>query len=92
MTKTIEEWDFDDDILTADGFDECIIGKDYQEGRAVYSIERIIETLMTRDGMDMEEAMDYFGFNIGGAHLGEKTPLYVWQGETYHDSVEKVQE
>ena len=60
------------------GFDEAVIGSDYNQGRAVYSIERIIQILITRDGMSMDEAIEYFDFNIGGSYVGEMTPVYVW--------------
>ena len=60
------------------GFDEAVIGSDYNQGRAVYSIERIIQILITRDGMDMDEAIEYFDYNIGCAFVGDMTPLYVW--------------
>ena len=68
--------------IKADGFDEAIIGQEYHDGRYVYSIERILEILMLRDDMTMEDAMDFFSFNIGGAYVGEMTPLYIWTGDT----------
>jgi hypothetical protein len=68
--------------LKADGFDEAIIGQEYNDGRYVYSIEGILEILMIRDDMTMEDAMEFFSFNIGGAYVGEMTPLYIWTGDT----------
>lgn len=64
-------------MLTADGFDSCIIGKDSKD-RAVYDADAMIETLMVRDGMDREDAEDYFWFNIDGSHMGDETPVYVF--------------
>ena len=32
---------------------------------------------MTRDGMTEEEAQEYFDFNVEGAYMGEKTPIWV---------------
>ena len=72
----------EDEPLKADGFDEAIIGQEYHDGRYVYSIERILEILMLRDDMTMEDAMEFFSFNIGGAYVGEMTPLYIWTGDT----------
>ena len=69
-------------MLKADGFDEAIIGQEYNDGRYVYSIERILEILMLRDDMTMDDAMDYFSFKIAGAYVGEMTPLYIWIGDT----------
>ena len=67
-----------EEALRADGFNDCIIGTDYKKLRVVYSIERMLQVMITRDGMSMEEAIEYFDFNIGGAYVGEMTPMYVW--------------
>jgi len=64
--------------LKADGFNDAVIGTCYNTGRIVYSIERMLQILIDRDGMSMEEAIEYFSFNIGGAYVGEMTPMYVW--------------
>jgi hypothetical protein len=68
----------DSEALRVDGFNDCIIGTDYKKLRVVYSIERMLQILIDREGMSMEEAMEYFSFNIGGAYMGEMTPMYVW--------------
>ena len=67
-----------DEPLKADGFDDAVIGTCYNTGRIVYSIERMLAILMERDGMSMEEAIEFFDFNIAGAYVGEMTPMYVW--------------
>ena len=63
-------------FLDPDTYDDAIVGVCY-DGRIVYDINRIIAILMTRDGMTEEDAMDYFAFNIGGAYVGDMTPVYV---------------
>ena len=68
--------------IKADGFDEAIIGQEYKDGKYVYFIEGIVEILMIRDDMTMEDAMEFFSFNLGGAYVGEMTPLYIWTGDT----------
>jgi len=72
----------EDEPLKVDGFNEAIIGQDYEMGRYVYSIEGILEILMIRDDMTMDDAMEFFSFNIAGAYVGEMTPLYIWTGDT----------
>ena len=70
---------FDPDMLLADGFDDCIVGTCYTPGpgfRAVYDVDKMIETLVERDGMSWEEAWEYFEFNTEGAYVGEKTPIF----------------
>jgi len=64
--------------LKADGFDEAIIGVDYKQGKYVYAIELMLEKMMVEDDMTMEEAIEYFDFNIGCAYVGEMTPIYIW--------------
>lgn len=83
-TSIVDEWEFDKNVVLADGFDECIVGKDYADGRAVYSIERMLESMLIQSEMSMEEAIEYFDFNIGTAYVGEMTPIYIWQGESYN--------
>ena len=64
----------DDETLIADGFNDCIIGVDSHQ-RVVYDQNKIIDTL-AKD-MTVEEATEYFYFNIEGAHVGDYTPLYM---------------
>ena len=82
--KDIEDLYGDDepDILFADGFDAAISGVvwDGERTRVVYEMESILEILTVRDSMTYEEAVEFFDYNIAGAHMGEYTPFYL---ETY---------
>jgi hypothetical protein len=72
--------EFAEDMLLADGFDDCVIGTCYTPGpgfRAVYSVDKMIEKLMARDGLTYETAMEHFEFNIEGGYHGEKTPIFL---------------
>ena len=64
-------------MITADGFDSCIIGKDSRD-RAVYDADAMIDVLVMRDDMTREEAEEFFWYNIDGSHLGDETPVYVF--------------
>ena len=75
---TIEQYP-DEEFLSADGFEDAIIG--VSDGKLVYSVLRCIEILMIRDGMGYEEAIEYFDFNVQG--MGEKTPI--WVEDMYFD-------
>jgi hypothetical protein len=44
----------------------------------VYSGLKILNILMTRDGMDEDEAHGFLEFNIAGAYVGPDTPIIVW--------------
>lgn len=63
----------------ADGFDEALIGIGRRVTMcvAVYSEPKCIKLLMERDGMDEEEAQEYFDFNVAGAWVGEHTPIFL---------------
>ena len=83
MTKAdiLAEHFSDCELLQADGFDDAIIGVVFDnavgEARLAYSITKCINILMTRDGMTPFDAHDYFEFNVQGAYVGEKTPIWV---------------
>lgn len=52
-------------FLSADGFDDALIGVSGE--KFVYSRVKCIEILMDRDGMSYEEASEYFDFNVEGS-------------------------
>jgi len=69
-------------MLKADGFDEAIIGLGFSFGREkvlVYDAGLIVDKLMERDGMDEEEAFDFFNFNIMGSYNGEGMPTFLFR-------------
>ena len=66
--------------MTADGFDDAIIGIGSRCGQPdllVYDIDTALDILMDRDGMSYEEAQEYFSFNVQGAWVGEGTPIWL---------------
>jgi len=71
---------FIEGLLKCDGFDDAIVGVlGYdEESRLVYSADKVIDILM-QDDMTYEEALDYFNFNLEGAYMGKRTPLFIWE-------------
>lgn len=72
-----------EDILLADGFDSAFIGIGSRCGQpdvAVYDVGKCIEALVA-DWMSYEEAVEYFDFNVVGAWVGPRTPIYMRQLE-----------
>ena len=70
----------EEELLLADGFEAALIGTGERCGQptiAVYDREKCIEVLEKRDGMTQEEANEFFEFNVGGAWVGEQTPIFV---------------
>jgi len=70
--------EFNPEAKLADGFEDSILGYD-TKGRVIYSVNSILDTLVNRDGMDYDEAQEYFGFNIECAYVGEYTPIYMYE-------------
>jgi hypothetical protein len=69
----------DEPLLFADGFEDCLIG--LAEGFGgneclAYDKSKMIAKLES-EGMTNEEALEYFDFNIGGAYVGKRTPIYI---------------
>jgi len=75
MIDSIIEKYPDENFLKADGFDEALIGIDIKSMRLVYSVSKCIEILCRE--MNEVEAIEYFDFNVSGAYVGEKTPIWV---------------
>lgn len=84
MMTPEEVSEYNEDALIADGLDEALIGVAERINLgpvAAYSVEKIYEILMNRDGMTYEEAIEFFDYNIKGAWMGEYTPVYVYTNE-----------
>ena len=66
-------------LLLDKRYEDCIVGisENTDPPKAVYSTLCIINNLMKRDGMDYDEAREYFDFNISGSHMGENTPMFI---------------
>lgn len=66
-------------LVCADGFDDCIvgIGRQFNQTFVVYDYEKVIQTLVDRDGMEWDDAVEFFEFNIVGAYVGEATPCFL---------------
>lgn len=64
-----------EEILVADGFDNAIIGIDEASMRLIYSVSKCIDILIS-EGMTEEEAREHFNYNVSGAYVGEKTPIW----------------
>jgi len=67
----------DEEFLTVDGFNECVVGVEIPSMRLLYSRNKIIEQLVTVNRMSESDAMEHYTFNIRGSYVGEKTPLFV---------------
>lgn len=68
-------------MIIADGLDYALLGVTVKDGKnvAVYSIERCVETLINEHKMEPEEAWEYFDFNVLGAYVGDRTPIFIYE-------------
>jgi hypothetical protein len=67
-------------FLSEPEFDQAIVGVADRIGMStvvVYDTTKIIDILCERDGMDREEATEFYEFNILGAYVGEQTPMFI---------------
>lgn len=76
LLEGILEYYEEEEILMANGFDEAVIGIDDKTMRLIYSVTQCIEILMVEMEMDIEEAVEFFEFNVKGSELGDKTPIW----------------
>jgi len=73
LERILQEYD-GEELLIADGFDDAVIGIDYSSKRLIYSITSCVD-ILCRD-MSQEDAVEYFFFNVAGAYVGERTPIW----------------
>ena len=80
----------EDSLLFADGFEEAVLGvarKATQPDVVAYDYEKCVQILIERDDMTEEEALEYMEFNVVGASVGERTPVFVeplpWEKDMY---------
>jgi hypothetical protein len=67
-------------FLSEPEFDAAIVGVGERIGMSevvVYDISKIIDVLCERDGMDRDTATEFYEFNIIGAYVGERTPMFI---------------
>lgn len=77
MRQQIETFCSENDLqlLFMDGHDNAIlgIGTKFHDISVVYSKKKIIENLCK--DMNIDEALEFYEFNISGAYVGESTPF-----------------
>ena len=65
----------DEEFLIADGFDAAVIGVEVHSMRLIYSVSKCIDILI-EEGMEHEDAIEHFEYNVSGAYVGEQTPIW----------------
>ena len=75
MDRLAEEYP---DLMRMDGFDAAILGVVERIGlqTVCYDLKKVIAILMEQ-GMDEQDAWDWYQFNMLGAWVGEATPVFL---------------
>lgn len=74
--------------LFADGFHEAMLGIT-DDSRIVYSKVQMLEILVSRDEMSVEEAIEFLEYNTWSAYFGEYTPIYVNDFDSDAEEIEQ---
>ena len=72
--------EFAEGSVILDGLDDAIIGivEEFGNGpRILYSKDKILTILCDRDGMSIEEAEEFYGYNILGLYAGEQNAIFL---------------
>jgi hypothetical protein len=72
--------EFAEGAVILDGLDDAIIGivEEFGNGpRILYSKDKILTILCDRDGMSIEEAEEFYGYNIVGLYAGEQNAVFL---------------
>jgi len=76
MLQDIIDNYYEYDFLIADGFNDAVIGVDETSMRLIYSVRKCLEIL--QEYLDEEDAIEYFEYNVSGAWMGDKTPIWCY--------------
>jgi hypothetical protein len=67
-----------EEMLCADGFEAAILGvTESCEPVVVYDWNECVRILQVRDEMTEEDAIEHMSFNVTGAYVGPRTPLFI---------------
>jgi hypothetical protein len=68
----------EESVMFADGLEEAFIGIGYQNYSpvAIYSKSKAIQCFI-KEGMNEDQAYEYFDYNVAGAYVGEATPIFL---------------
>ena len=79
LCEYFSQWEEFEDTVFYDEFDAAFVGFGWQFNVgpvAIYNQDLVMDILKAR-GMDEEGALEYFSFNVIGAYVGERTPIFL---------------
>ena len=72
----IPEWSCALQMEPREFYDSAILGYDTSRDRFIYDEDRVIDILITKEEMSIEDAIEYYEFNINGSQ-GANFPIYI---------------
>jgi hypothetical protein len=75
LNKILEHYP-EESYIKVDGFDAAIIGIS-SKGKLVYSIDKMIEILVSRNNWTHKDAADYFFYSIEDVYHGDNAPIFI---------------
>ena len=78
----------DSDLIKLDGYNYCVIGYHEDSDRLVYSMQKIVDQIhrvhsIHEENFTRSDAFEFFSHNIQGASCGPKTPMIIYDIETW---------
>ena len=66
-------------VFKNESYDDALIGVSH-DGRAIYSLDKMVDWLCKKDGIDEEEAIEWIEYNTIRAipYAGEKAPIVMY--------------
>ena len=74
-----------DDFAFFEDYNDAFIGVTNlygEEPRVCYDYEKVISILISQ-GMNKDDAVEYFEYNVIGTYCGERTPCFITLGDNY---------
>lgn len=71
-----------EEVIVFDGFDEALVGWTRPMNSptlAVYDFDTMVDIIVSRDGCDMDEAIEFIDFNVVGGYFGPGTPVVLYR-------------
>ena len=82
-------------MIVIDGFNDAILGqanawvKNERHEKLVYDGKKMIDVLVSRDGMTADEAYEFIEYNVEGSNVGDSNPIIVWAIDDLKDEIIK---
>ena len=82
-------------MIVIDGFNDAILGqanawvKNERHEKLVYDGAKMIDVLVSRDGMTADEAYEFIEYNVEGSNVGDSNPIIIWAIDNLKDEIIK---